>query len=237
MTHSVSHLSALLLSNDRAASSTSVKILEAHGFRVSKTEHAELAQELCRGKRFDLAIYDQDSAANPELASAPALFSTPHVVLGLVDANTSRQSVGNRIHFVVQKPFTTDLFTKTLKAAYGAIALGRRLSLRHEVNINAISCCVVHRHERRRLRTAMISNLSQTGMCLLTGEMLPQHATIEIRFSLPSGPVVEIMGTVIWAHTAGRAGIQFRNFNSSCRVPFRNWLDSMSPCSGEPMEH
>ncbi|HWG40247.1 MAG TPA: hypothetical protein VN658_06850 [Candidatus Acidoferrales bacterium] len=160
-------------------------MLESHGFAVSKTDKALLAEELCRGKRFDLAIYDQGSFEGPELADGSKLFATPHVVLGMIGTSRISRPAGQRVHFVVQKPFTSDLFGKTLKAAYNAIASSRRLSSRHEVCIDSTSCCLMHRGERRALKTATIMNISHSGMCVQTGEMLPQEAHIQLSFSIP----------------------------------------------------
>ena len=55
MIQSTSPLSALVLSTDIHASTTSARMLESHGFTVSKTDNAVLARELCRSERFDLA--------------------------------------------------------------------------------------------------------------------------------------------------------------------------------------
>jgi hypothetical protein len=230
MIQPASPLSALVLSTDIHASATSARMLESHGFAVSKTDKALLAEELCRGKRFDLAIYDQDSFEGPELAGGSKLFATPHVVLGMIGTSRISRPAGQRVHFVVQKPFTSDLFGKTLKAAYYAIASSRRLSSRHEVCIDSTSCCLMHRGERRALKTATIMNISHSGMCVQTGEMLPQEAHIQLSFSIPGGDmIVQATGTVIWAHTSGRAGIKLVELSPEAQPHFGKWLDSMSP--------
>ncbi|HEY1525343.1 MAG TPA: PilZ domain-containing protein [Candidatus Angelobacter sp.] len=230
MIQPASPLSALVLSTDIHASTTSARMLESHGFRVSTTDNAVLARELCKGKRFDLAVYDQDSSHDLDAAGGSTLFGTPHVVLGLIGSNRAGQPLGKRIHFVVQKPFTSDLFRKTLKAAYGAIAASRRLSSRHEVCIDSISSCLIHRGERRALKTATIMNISHGGMCVQTGEMLPQEANIQLSFSIPGGEtIVETTGTVIWAHASGRAGIKLVGLSPEAQPHFGDWLDSLSP--------
>jgi DNA-binding response OmpR family regulator len=71
MIQSALPLSALVLSTDTHASTTSARMLESHGFAVSKTDSAVLARELCRGKRFDLAVYDQDSSHELDGREAP----------------------------------------------------------------------------------------------------------------------------------------------------------------------
>jgi hypothetical protein len=132
--------------------------------------------------------------------------------------------------FVVQKPFTSDLFRKTLKAACGAIASSRRLSSRHEVCINSVSFCLISGAERRTLKTATIMNISHGGMCVQTGEMLPQGANIQLSFSIPGDEtIVEATGTVIWAHASGRAGIQLVGLSPEAQPYFGDWLDSLSP--------
>ena len=229
MIPSASPLSALVLSTDTHASATSARMLESHGFAVSKTDNAALARELCRGKRFDLAVYDQDSCNELELASGSTLFGTPHVVLGLIGSNRITQPFGKRVHFVVQKPFTGDLFSKTLKAAYGAIASSRRLSSRHEVCIDATSCCLIHRGERLALKTATIMNISHGGMCVQTGEMLPQEANIRLSFSIPgSDTILQATGTVIWAHASRRAGIKLGGLSPEGQLHFGSWINALA---------
>jgi PilZ domain len=230
MMQSTLPLSALVLSSDLQASISSTRMLESYGFKVSKTDNAALARELCRGKRFDLAVYDQDSCNELEPAGGSTLFGTPHVVLGLVGPKRITRPLGKRIHFVVQKPFTSDLFKKTLKAAYGAIASSRRLSFRHEVCINSISSCLIHHGERRALKTATIMNISHGGMCVQTGEVLPQEATLQLGFSIPGGgSLMEATGTVIWAHASGRAGIKLVRLSPEMQPRFDEWLDSLLP--------
>jgi PilZ domain len=234
MTHSNSHLSALVLSSDNHAVTTCVKTLESHGFSVSKTDSTKVAGELCRGKRFDVAIYDQDNSETPDLPEGSAVFSTPHVVLGLVTPDRIKHARGKRIHFTVQKPFTSDFFSKTLKAAYGSIASSRRLSSRHQVCIPAITSSVAHRGEKRSLEAVTIVNVSHTGMCLQATEMLPQEGSIQLRFVLPScQTIVQAAGTVIWAHGSGRAGIKLSALTPDSQAPFNDWLESMSRSADE----
>ena len=75
------------------------------------------------GKRFDLAIDDQDSFAGAGAGRRLEVIRYA-ACCPWNDRGTSRVSrpTGQRVHFVVQKPFTSDLFSKTLKAAYHAIA-------------------------------------------------------------------------------------------------------------------
>lgn len=151
-------------------------------------------------------------------------------MLGLVGSNRARKPLGRRIHFVVQKPFTSDMFGKVLKAAYGAIASSRRLSFRHQVCVNSISSYLIHGGERRPLKNVAIMNISHGGMCVQTGELLPQEANIQLSFPIPgSETIVQATGSVIWAHASGRAGIKMVGVSPAAQTHFGDWLDSLSP--------
>jgi len=64
--------------------------------------------------------------------------------------------------------------------------------------------------------------------------MLPQGATVELSFTLPQSLVpVRLVGTVMWAHASGRAGIKFGCIDSGEHVKLRDWFDSVLPSIGE----
>jgi hypothetical protein len=62
--------------------------------------------------------------------------------------------------------------------------------------------------------------------------MLPQMACIQLSFLLPeSGVRVRITGTVMWTHTSGHGGIQFRQLEFEEQRKLEEWLDSKFPNS------
>jgi hypothetical protein len=223
-----SPLSALVVANcDHEVLMT--RVLESHGFKVTRSVTAAYAKELCKRQRFDLAIYDHDVNGALELAGARHPSSQPRVAVGLYSVTRMHQVSGARLHFVVHKPFSADLFAKTVKAAYGPIAADRRTSFRHQVDVTA-SCSVLDRSELRKLAGARIVNLSRTGLCLQASEMLPQTAEVELSFPLPSSQVtVRLAGVVIWAHASGRAGIKFTLLDPEEQRKLEDWLDSLLP--------
>jgi hypothetical protein len=228
-----SPLSALVFSSDPQAVSTVAKILESHGFGVKMTSNPIAAEELCRCFRFDLGVFDLGAAGWSELLH---LKSAPRVVIGLTGPGQLKNGISQGIHFLLQKPFTADLFTKTMKAAYGTIATDRLRSFRHQVSIPAKSCRVVHDAQSKSLERTRIVNLSQTGVCLQTEVMLPQGSGIQVSFALPeSGLIIQMRGTVIWAHASGRAGIKITEFTCGNESLYDAWLTSMLPSTTEPL--
>jgi response regulator RpfG family c-di-GMP phosphodiesterase len=208
-------------------------VLESHGFRVAKATDVASAEILCRSERFDLAVYDQHVAGALDLAGMKSPSSRPRVAVGLVQAMQFRDVVGKRLHLVLRRPFTEGELSKTVKAAYGPIAADRRLNFRHEVNLKADSCNLLHRGELRTLTEVVIVNFSLTGMCLQTREMLPQTGRVHMSFVIPGEDVaLRVAGTVIWAHACGRCGIKFNQLDSGAQRKLEGWVDSMLPAFG-----
>ena len=205
------------------------KVLESHGFVVTSAVDVGVAQELCKRGRFDLGVYDQDVNGVLDLAGS-AFSSKPRIAVGLLRAGEPIQVPGMRLHFVVHKPFTGDLFAKTVKAAYGPIFADRRESRRCKVNVKVADCNVLYRGELRALADVSLLNLSRTGLCLEAAEMLPQAAIVEVSFTLPQSEVqVQLVGNVVWAHASGRGGIKFSQLDSAEQRKLEDWFESVLP--------
>jgi CheY-like chemotaxis protein len=225
MKGSAAPLTALLSSQDLAIMSLCGRILESNGFNVTVASNAEMAARLCRSARFDLAIYDQDCSGALELAGARMPMRAPRVVIGLIGPGKMNEVTGKRIQFVVQKPFTSNIMARTIRAACGPITWERRLNFRHTVSIATVSCRWTDQGEPRSQQTATIVNISRTGLCLQTGEMLPQNAALEVRFPLPGGGIIKASGNVVWSHLSGRTGVRFTDIDSERQ--FEAWLNSL----------
>ena len=206
------------------------KVLHSHGFTVATAVHVEVAKELCARERFDLAVYEQDVNGALDLARESSLSSQPRVAIGLLQPGKALQGEGLRVHFVVHKPLTSDLFAKTLKAAYGPIAADRRASCRHLVKIEASQCNMLHYGELRAVEGVRVVNVSQTGLCLEASEMLPQGATVELGFKIPETDItLQLSGMVIWAHASGRAGVKFSQLDAAEQRKLEEWHESALP--------
>lgn len=226
-------LSAFILSANPFTVQATKRVLESHRFRVTTLEQAAAPVELCRRSRYDLAVYDEDYATANEM-TVNEFPNAPHVVLKLVGRNKVHQSPDKRFHFLMQKPFTGDLLAKTIRAAYGLVALGRRASFRRQVSITASSSRVIHESNTNHLDSVQIINVSSAGMCIETPRMLPQGARIDLSFPARElGATINVTGTVAWAHISGRAGIKLVKENSLQERAFETWLASILPGTDE----
>jgi PilZ domain len=217
--------SALLLAN--AIHAGMIKgILQSHGFDVLHLPKAPAASHLSNHRRFDLGIYDEGVRGALELANESSTL-LHRVAIGLLAEGRS-SSTEARLHFVMRKPLNSELVEKTVKAACAPIAADRRASFRHDANIKTVSSVLHHLGKSRQLQGAAIVNLSLTGLCIETNEMLPQHSKIEAVFPLPLlFETVHISGTVVWSHSSGRSGIKFMNVRPSEQRKLEDWADSL----------
>ena len=218
-------LSALLLAN--AAHGGMVKrILQSHGFDVLYLPNAPAAAQLSNQRRFDLAVYDEEVRGALELADYSSS-SLHRVAIGLLSEYRGI-SAGARLHFVMRKPLNSELLDKAVKAAFAPIAADRRASFRHEANFQSAWCCLHHLENTRDLQGAIIVNLSLTGLCVQTKEMLPQNSRIEFVLPLPH-PYgrVHLFGRVVWSHSSGRSGVRFTDIDASDQRKLEDWADSM----------
>jgi len=227
-------LTALLLSTDPGPRGTTEKVLEEYGISIKVADSVAAASQLIKSTKFDLAIYDNDVPGALDLAAGRSPILNPKLVFALVRNTNRSDAVGKRVHFVVQKPFTADLFARSLRAAYGTMLRDRRISFRHPVKIKPVSSVLVQEGGSQTLQASTILDLSQAGLCIQTVETLPQGASLEIEFQLPEGKErIHVTGSVMWSRASGRTGVKFVHVPPTEQQILTLWLDSLLPYSIE----
>ena len=223
-------ISVLLLSNDAAVLGMTNKIFDDYGFSVNVARSAPEADALIKRNTFDLAVYDNDVPGALNLAPPRPSGSTPHVVFGMVNRTQSTALQGKRVHFVVQKPFSADLFLKSLRAAYGVMLREKRAAHRQEVGRPASSATILRDGVQRSVSRITVVNVSKTGVGLETREMLPQGATLQLSFQLPDREeTVQISGKIVWSCENGKAGVLFTHVLPADQKRLNEWIDSKLP--------
>jgi len=226
--------SALLLCTEPGPLSVVQKTLEEYSVSVRAVSSAAAAVQLIKTNKFDLGVYDADIAGALDLVGGRSPLANPKMIFALVQGNRLSEIPGKRVQFMVQKPFTADLFARTLRAAYGTMLRDRRIAFRHAVQIRPDSIDLVQEQGRQALHNCTILDLSQTGMCIQTLEILPQGATLEIEFRLPElGEKMQIVGSVMWTRASGRTGVKFGHIAPSEHKMLITWLESLMPYQAE----
>jgi hypothetical protein len=222
--------SALLLCTDSGAMGIVHKTLEEYGVSSRIVDSIPAANQSIKTTKFDLGVYDSDIPGALELAAGRSPIANPKMIFALVRTTTLHEVAGKRIQFIVQKPFTADLFARSLRAAYGTMLRERRISFRHAVQIKPDSVMLVQEQGRQRLHECTVLDLSQTGMCIQTLEILPQGVNLEIEFQLPEHRErIHVSGHVMWTRASGRTGVKFGHIEPSEHRMLITWLETMMP--------
>ena len=221
--------SALVICNDPSMVSMAYKALEDQGMAVKVAKTAMAADLLLQKNRFDLALLDNDVPGAMQLAGDEKE-NVPKMVFAMVQRSKAAEMYQRRVHFIVQKPFTADLLSRSLRAAFGVMLRERRASFRHLVDITAVHCMAIKDKETKSLGSAVIVDISATGLCLHTREALQQGTMVQLTIPVPDGrDPIEVQGIVVWNQSTGESGMKFARMAPSEKQKLSAWLESMMP--------
>jgi len=147
--------------------------------------------------------------------------STPIVIVtGRENRDTMHQSFLVGATFYLQKPVDRQKLTGLFRTIRGTLIENRRRYTRVPLQ-TSVTCT----QESRVLR-GQTWNLSQGGMQVDAGSLVPGE-TVRVSFQIPNSPdIIEAVGTVVWAKTE-RQGIQFTNLNSPQREQICDFIAQM----------
>ena len=168
--------SALLISNDASAVGITGKVLDDYDVKVDVAKTVPDMANLMEYRRYDLAVYDQDVPGATELASSHWARNRPRLVMALVRKGKMKELHGKSIHLIVPKPFTSNLFIKSIRAAYSLIVKDRRAAFRCPIQADALSAKLVGAGGGWPLDNVKLINISQSGLCVQAQEILPKGA-------------------------------------------------------------
>jgi len=226
--------SALLISNDAGTLTLTNKIFDEYGVKPDLAMSRSEADACLQKTKFDLIVYDNDIPGAMELAGNEPAAHAPNVVFALIRGQKVADLRGKRVHFVVPKPFSADLFARSLKAAYSVMVKEKRAAFRHSVLIRAVNVNLAAESGRKTLENVRVMDLSQTGIGIRAMEALPKGASIQVSFHLPEkDTLVHTVGTIMWADSAGRAGVKFTHVPPMEQAKLVTWLNTVIPWDSE----
>ncbi len=205
--------SALLLSHDASSLYVARKVFEQYGIDVSTAQSGIELDELVRRRRYDLAVIDNEAfgAGNVGCLDPESKWSGISLVLR---GKSGVEIQGKRVHLVVSKPLTPGVLAMGVKAAYTTMARNRLATYRHPVTLKLLYARLLQHGMQRPMDRATVLNVSQTGLCLSTSEVLPPGALVIGNLPMPeSHESVNISGTIVWSHPSGRTGLRFQRLS------------------------
>lgn len=225
-------LQALLFSADDAACDVLGRVLPSLGIAGERSSDPETAIARIEQQKFDALLIDfEDSkAAEAIIEQARRLGSghPPLTVALVADPSRVREILSGGAQFVLYKPISEPKARAGLRAAAAMLSRERRRAYRVPVQAPVELTLPDTRHIE-----AILLDLSETGMDVLTAESQCPGALVEFRFQLPDGSMeIAAHGQVAWANPNGQTGVHFIDIPEDIREELREWLKTAATTAG-----
>ena len=225
-------LQALLFSADDAACAVLGRVLPALGIAGERSSDRDTALARIAQQKFDALLVDFENpeAAETIIDQARRLGSGhPPLTVALVsDPSRVRDILSGGAQFVLYKPVSEQKARAGLRAASAMLSRERRRAYRIPVQAPVEITLPDTRHIE-----AILLDLSETGMDVLTSEPQCPGALVEFRFLLPDGSLeIAAHGQVAWANPNGQTGVHFIDIPEDIRVELRQWLKTAATTPG-----
>ncbi len=225
-------LQALLFSADDAACNVLSRVLPALGIAGERSSDPETAMARIEQQRFDALLVDFENCGPAEaiVEQARRLGSgNPPLIVALVtDPSRVRDILSGGAQFVLYKPISEQKARAGLRAASAMLSRERRRAYRIPVQAPVELTLPDTRHIE-----AILLDLSETGMDVLSAEAQCPGALVEFRFLLPDGSLeIAAHGQVAWANPNGQTGVHFIDIPEDIRAELREWLKTAATTPG-----
>ena len=122
----------------------------------------------------------------------------------------------------MDKPLAGVRLIRTLRAAYGIMLKERMRYFRHSVELEA----TLVDSTQQRFR-AQISNISQTGLALVSTAQLVTRDLVQLQFCLPGdNRMFSCKAQIIWTADSGKAGLTFTHVEPASTARLTEWIES-----------
>ena len=185
--------------------------------------NSEHAIELLNTRRFDAVVVDCDTLPGGKdvlqrLRNSPS--SKRAMAFAVIDANTTvRQAFDLGANFVLDKPLTSERFSRTLRAAQGLMKREQRRYFRNSIETEAVVTLPEGAEHRCR-----ILNLSEGGMAVHLPKPVPAATPVRVRFFLPGGLRIEAKAEITWHKEKQGVGVRFVHMDPKMQRDLEQWL-------------
>lgn len=216
-------LQALIISKDKSTVASFRRVLQANSIRVNVSGSAEGAQKELQGNAYDAVIIDCDDLQGGAgiLANIRQIENNRKaVVFALLHGTTSSKDAYDLgSNFVLKKPLSASMVSRTVQAGRGLIMSDRRRHFRCPVGAVAKL-----KYGRKAPIEGTLLNVSDSGMAVLIDAKETPSGKIQVSFQLPES-VTPIEGTCLiqWA-SAGKLGLRFVEMTPESRLELNRWL-------------
>jgi hypothetical protein len=216
-------LSSMLVSRDWLEVSVLECILGGLHIAVDVEPEPERACAKLKKSKVDAIIVDSDLEGTQEFLNAlrENVFQNTVPLVIISSFNGKRKRTDANAAFLFRKPISVEQAVHTLSAARNMIMNGRLRYHRMLLQVPVSITCGA----RKRV-PASLTNLSQGGAAIHTGQSLPPGGTVEVKFELPGAKLsMRFQGEVAWSDKRGNAGIRFLESRSGAKRDLQIWIE------------
>lgn len=218
-------LSALVSCNDLHSLNVLTEVLKKYKIHLHIC-HSNAIEALER-RKVDLLIVDLDQTNNAWFRdfSHVDTYSNGIVVIAMSQSRETLDAVSHKnVQFTLLKPLSVAQAAKAIDETCMVFQRERRPACRYSVSF-LISAALLERDKERVLRNVALKNISYTGACLQSPQILPIGELISVNFDIPeTRRPFRAIGRVIWCDSQGQSGIQFQYVSPEHIGALREWL-------------
>ncbi len=221
-------LCALVVCPEQDVETLLTLILSEMGMAAEHTASLSRGLELIESRHFDAVVIDYCADPGSEEFMARLRRSAKNrgtMVIAVVDNEfNARPLFGIGANFVLYRPLSSERTRISLRAARGLMRRERRRAPRTLVHSTANVA-----YPGAPEGNAVLTDLSDGGTALQTGNRIPNSCKVYFEFALPGQhQLVRLSGEVAWQDASGRTGIRFLDVPQSSRRLMQTWLQQNS---------
>jgi CheY-like chemotaxis protein len=225
---------ALLVSIDDSAADVLGRVLPTFGIALDRSSDPETTIARIQQQKFDALIVDFDDAklAEAVLEQAQKINSGCLTVALVAEPSKVREILSGGAHFVLYKPVSEDAAKAGLRPAAALMSRERRRAFRVPVQAPV----EITLPDERKV-DAILLDLSETGMDVLTPEAQGTGALLGFHFQLPDLALdVQGHGQVAWANPNGQTGVEFQDLPEAIVADLKAWLKAAATSAAAESE-
>ena len=227
-------LHVLVVCSDQDSAELLALILPELGMVAEHTSSISCGLEQLKGQRFDAIILDYRSDQSSQEFLTRWRQSSKNrdsMLIAIVDGEfNARPAFGLGANFVLYRPLSAQRTRLSLRAARGLMRRERRRVPRTPLTSPATVA-----YPGAGELNATLTDLSDGGTGLITGDRLPPACKVYFEFALPGQKqLVRLSGEVAWQDSSGRTGIRFLDVPQASRRLIHAWLQQNSCGLSQP---
>ena len=199
-----------------------LRVLRANSIRVKVSPSASAAhRDLCT--TYDAVIIDCDdmeeggkmleNIRKAEVNRKAVVFAVIHGVM------TSKNAYDLGSNFVLEKPLSADLISRSVQAGKGLIMSDRRRHFRCPVG-----AVTKLRSGNKAALEGVVLNVSDSGMAVQVDSAQLLTGNIKATFQLPGSDIAVKTDCIIQWASAGKLGLRFANMEPESQLELHRWL-------------